>query len=162
MFKLWPMQPSHPPTALFPRPVPLTSGAVCAAAQVSRGQLRLYEREGLIPPPRRTAGGFRDYPVDTLARLQAIRQLKEIGFSLAEIALLLAEGDAGQIDATRMQALAAEQLKAIDQRIASLRVVRRFAAAVAAGDMTALNDPECSFLVQFLASGSPRARRRSA
>lgn len=145
-----------------PRLVPLTSGALCAAAQVTRGQLRVYEREGLLPPPRRTPGGFRDYPGDTVARLQAIRQLKEIGFSLAEIALLLAEGDAGQLDAARMQALAAEQLRAIDTRMANLKLVRRFVAAVAAGDMTALNDPECSFLVQFLASGSRSAGRKRA
>ncbi len=150
------------PAALFPRAVPLTSGAVCSAAQVTRGQLRVYEREGLIPPPRRTEGGFRDYPADTVARLQAIRQLKEIGFTLAEIGLLLAEGDAGALDEARMQALAAEQLRAIDQRIANLKVVRRFVAAVAAGDMTALNDPECSFLVQFLASSSRSSRRRQA
>jgi MerR family copper efflux transcriptional regulator len=153
--------PMHKP-ALYPRAVPLTSGAVCAAAQVTRGQLRVYEREGLIPAPRRTEGGFRDYPPDTLARLQAIRQLKEIGFTLAEIAVLLAEGDAGQMDEARMQALAAQQLEAIDLRIANLKVVRRFVAAVAGGDMTALNDPECSFLVQFLASGSRRARRKMA
>ena len=152
----------RPPTPAFPRLVPLTSGAICAAAQVTRGQLRVYEREGLIPPPRRTAGGFRDYPADTLQRLQAIRQLKEIGFTLAEIALLLAEGDAGHLDEARMQALAAQQLEAIDIRMANLKVVRRFVAAVAAGDMTALNDPECSFLVQFLASGSRRAARKRA
>jgi MerR family transcriptional regulator, copper efflux regulator len=146
----------------YPRAVPLTSGAVCAAAKVTRGQLRVYEREGLIPEPRRTEGGFRDYPSDTLARLQAIKQLKEIGFSLAEIALLLAEGDAGQMDEARMQELAAQQLQSIDMRVANLKVVRRFVAAVAEGDMTALNDPECSFLVQFLASGSRRARRKQA
>ncbi|MFN9745543.1 MAG: MerR family transcriptional regulator [Betaproteobacteria bacterium] len=142
--------------------MPLTSGALCAAAQVTRGQLRVYEREGLIPPPRRTEGGFRDYPADTVARLRAIRQLKEIGFSLAEIAVLLAEGDAGAVDESRMQALAAEQLRAIDQRMANLKVVRRFVAAVAAGDMTALNDPDCSFLVQFLASNAQGGRRRQA
>jgi MerR family copper efflux transcriptional regulator len=145
-----------------PRLVPLTSGTVCHAAQVTRGQLRVYEREGLIPPPRRTAGGYRDYPPDTVARLQAIRQLKEIGFSLAEIALLLAEGDAGLLDPPRMQALAGQQLVAIDTRIANLKVVRRFVAAVAAGDMTALSDPECSFLVQFLASGARRRARQRA
>lgn len=148
--------------ALPPRAQPLTSGAVCAAAQVTRGQLRVYEREGLIPPPRRTTGGFRDYPADTVARLQAIRQLKEIGFSLSEIALLLAEGDAGALDELRLQALAREQLAAIDQRLANLKLVRRFVAAVAEGDMTALNDPECSFLVQFLASGARTPRRRRA
>lgn len=139
----------------------LTSGALCAVAGVTRGQLRVYEREGLLPAPRRTAGGYRDYPPDTVARLQAIRQLKEIGFSLAEIALLLAEGDAGHVDAGRMQALAAAQLVAIDRRIANLEVVRRFVAAVAGGDMTALNDPECGFLVQFLASGARGTPRRA-
>jgi MerR family copper efflux transcriptional regulator len=154
--------PAKSPSNAFPRAVPLTSGAVCAAAQVSRGQLRVYEREGLIPPPRRTGGGFRDYPADTVARLQAIRQLKEVGFTLAEIALLLAEGDAGQLDEARMQALAAQQLDVIDQRIGNLKVVRRFVAAVAAGDMSALNDPACSFLVQFLSSGARRSRRKQA
>lgn len=150
------------PAPMYPRAVPLTSGAVCAAAQVTRGQLRVYEREGLIPPPRRTAGGFRDYPADTLDRLRAIRQLKEIGFTLAEIALLLAEGDAGDLDEERMQALAAQQLESIDRRIDNLKVVRRFVAAVAAGDMSALNDPECGFLVQFLAGGPRRVRRKRA
>jgi MerR family copper efflux transcriptional regulator len=139
---------------------PLTSGALCAVAGVTRGQLRVYEREGLIPPPRRTPGGYRDYPADTVARLQAIRQLKEIGFSLAEIAVLLAEGDAGDLDHPRLRALAAEQLGAIDRRMANLKVVRRFVAAIAGGDMTALNDPECSFLVQFLSSGARRMRLR--
>lgn len=141
---------------------PLTSGAVCSAARVTRGQLRLYEREGLIPSPRRTVGGFRDYPADTVARLQAIRQLKEIGFALSEIGMLLAEGDTGDLDEARMQELASEQLLAIDARLANLKVVRRFMAAVAGGDMSALNDPECSFLVQFLASGSRRRRRKQA
>jgi MerR family copper efflux transcriptional regulator len=147
-------------TALSSALAPLTSGAACAAAEVTRGQLRVYEREGLIPPPRRTAGGYRDYPRDTVARLQAIRQLKEIGFSLAEIGLLLAEGDTGQLDETRVQALAAEQLRTIDQRIANLNVVRRFVAAVADGEMSALSDPDGSFLVQFLASGARRMRSR--
>jgi hypothetical protein len=61
-----------------------------------------------------------------------------------------------------MQALAAQQFEAIDQRMADRKVVRRLVAAVAAGDMTALNDPECSFLVQFLAGGSRKARRCQA
>lgn len=149
-------------TAPPPAPSRLTSGAVCEAAGVTRGQLRLYEREGLLPPPRRTAGGFRDYPPDTLDRLQAIRQLKEIGFSLAEIALLLTESDHGHLVPERLQALALEQLRSIDVRIANLQVVRRFAEAIAAGDMTALGDPACGFLVQFLASGRSAGTREGS
>jgi MerR family transcriptional regulator, copper efflux regulator len=140
----------------------LTSGRLCDVASVTRGQLRVYEAAGLIAPPQRTASGYRDYPPDTVQRLQAIRQLKDIGFTLAEIALLLAEGEHGGMDVERVQALAQGQLEAIDARMAQLKLVRRFVAAVAAGDMTALNDPECSFLIQFLASGARKPVRRRA
>jgi hypothetical protein len=36
-----------------------TTGALCKAANVTRGQLRLYEDEGLIAPLRRTEAGYR-------------------------------------------------------------------------------------------------------
>ncbi len=134
---------------------PLSSGALCAAADVTRGALRLYEREGLVPAPARTAAGYRAYPADTLLRLQAIRQLKEVGFTLRDIALLLADRDVGLVSLPQIQSLAREQLVAIDARIARLQVVREYAAAVAAGDTSVLNDPECAFLIHFLAA-SPK------
>jgi MerR family copper efflux transcriptional regulator len=140
----------------------LTTALLCTTAQVTRGQLRIYEQQGLIAAPRRTAAGYRDYAPDTAARLQAIRQLKDIGFTLAEIALLLAESDEGQIDVPAVRELARQQLRSIDERIARLQLVRRYAAALAAGDMSALNDPECGFLVQFLMAGSKATRRRRA
>jgi DNA-binding transcriptional MerR regulator len=61
---------------------PLSSGALCQAAGVTRGVLRVYEREGLLGPPPRTAAGYRVYPADSVQRLLAIRQLKEVGFTL--------------------------------------------------------------------------------
>lgn len=36
-----------------------TTSALCKAGNVTRGQLRLYEVEGLIAPPSRTAAGYR-------------------------------------------------------------------------------------------------------
>ena len=36
-----------------------TTGALCKAANVTRGQLRLYEEEGLIAPQSRTEAGYR-------------------------------------------------------------------------------------------------------
>lgn len=132
---------------------PLTTSALVSQAGVTRGQLRVYERAGLLPAPRRTGAGYRDWPADTAARLAAIRQLKEIGFSLREIALLLAEGDQGRITPARMKKLAREQLVEIDRRIARLQVVREVVAAVAAGDRAVLDDPACGFLLKFLAAG---------
>jgi DNA-binding transcriptional MerR regulator len=113
---------------------PLRTTALCRVAGVTRGQLRVYEREGLLD-----------------ARLLAIRQLKEVGFTLREIALLLAERDLGAITPARLKRMAREQLVEIDARIARLQVVREYVAAVAGGDVGVLDDPECRFLVRFLA-----------
>lgn len=132
---------------------PLTTAAICKHSSVTRGALRVYEREGLIEPPRRTLAGYRDYPPDTVQRLEAVRLLKEIGFTLREIALLLSERDAGQIDPQELKRMAAHQLQQIDARIARLQVVRSYVSQVAHGDAALIDDPECSFLVRFLASG---------
>ena len=37
---------------------------------VTRGMLRLYEREGLLAVPPRSAAGYRHYPADTAERLE--------------------------------------------------------------------------------------------
>lgn len=140
------------PSAATP---PLSSGVLCKRAGVTRGMLRIYEREGLLGEPPRSAAGYRAYPADAVQRLLAIRQLKEVGFTLREIAFLLAERDIGRISPARIRQLAREQLGVIDQRIARLQVVREYAASVAAGDLSVLDDPECRFLLQFLAAGQP-------
>jgi MerR family transcriptional regulator, copper efflux regulator len=141
---------------------PLTTSSLCKSVGVTRGQLRLYEREGLLLEPARTGAGYRHYTPDTPNRLNAIKQLKEIGFTLAEISALLAERDIGEIDEARLQATAQSLATTIDQR---LHVVREFVAAVGNGDMTAMNDPDCQFLVRFLAIGKsqtlPRAKNAS-
>ena len=131
----------------------LTTARLCAATSATRVMLRLYEAEGLLAPPARSAAGYRHYPADSVDRVQAIRLLKELGFTLREIALLLSERDEGAVDAARMQALAATQLAAIDARMARLALVRRYVAAVAAGDLSLLqDDAECQFLVDFMAA----------
>ena len=75
-----------------------TTSALCKAANVTRGQLRLYEEEGLIAPQSRTEAGYRQYGSETLDRLRAILHLKELGLTLAEIALLLSDRDHGVLD----------------------------------------------------------------
>jgi MerR family copper efflux transcriptional regulator len=158
------MPASRTPAAAPAAPASLTLSALCRSAGVTRGQLRVYEREGLLEAPPRTASGYRVWPADTPGRLLAIRQLKEVGFTLREIAMLLAERDVGAMSPARLKRLAREQVVAIDARIARLQVVREYVAAVAVGDRSVLDDPECSFLVSFLAAGSdpPMPRTPSA
>ena len=47
--------------------------------------IRFYERNGLLVPPMRSAGGFRMYSADDLSSLHFIRSLQILGFSLKEI-----------------------------------------------------------------------------
>ena len=101
-----------------------TTSALCKAANVTRGQLRLYEEEGLIAPQSRTEAGYRQYGSETLDRLRAILHLKELGLTLAEIALLLSDRDHGVLDEQAIQQLAGEVLSKIDERIAGLKVIR--------------------------------------
>lgn len=150
--------------------ISLSSGQLCREAGVTRGMLRLYEREALLGAPPRSASGYRQYPAEALPRLQAIRQLKAAGFTLREIAWLMSERDQGALGPAALRRLAREQVLAIDQRIAQLQVVRELAEAVATGHTALMDDPECGFLLRFLAAGSqgagavaakphPRARR---
>jgi DNA-binding transcriptional MerR regulator len=139
-----------------------TTSVLCKAANVTRGQLRLYEDEGLITPQSRTEAGYRQYGADTLDRLKAIMHLKELGFTLAEIALLLAERDHGELDERAVQQLAGDVLSKIDERIAGLQVIRGYVAPVAVGDMSVLQDEDCHFVVEFMTALSAEKTRRRA
>jgi hypothetical protein len=75
-----------------------------------------------------------------------------LAFPLREIELLLAERDQGALDPTRLRAMALEQVAAIDGRMARLQLVRRYLKAVAEGDLQLIDDPQCSFLADFLAA----------
>jgi MerR family transcriptional regulator, copper efflux regulator len=68
----------------------MTIGQVATAAAVNIQTIRYYERRGLIPLPRRTASGYRQYAEEAVTRLRFIKHAQELGFSLKEIEDLLA------------------------------------------------------------------------
>lgn len=92
-------------------------GELAKAAGVSSRTIRYYEELGILPEPRRSAGGTRKYPSEYTGYLAATLALKDLGFRLDEIKPLarLALGrsvSAGQRDTaarlveTRIEALA--------------------------------------------------------
>ena len=65
-------------------------GAAAREAGVGVDTIRYYEREGLLPEPRRRPSGYRDYDAGPIGQLRFIRRAKELGFSLDDIRELLA------------------------------------------------------------------------
>jgi len=73
-------------------------GDAAAAAGTTPRALRFYEANGLLPPPRRTRAGQRVYGPREVARLRVIRELLNLGLTVADIRgcadrLDLLEGD---------------------------------------------------------------------
>lgn len=86
--------------------------------------VRYYEKQQLLPPPTRTASGYRHYEADDLLRLTFIRRAKTLGFTLEEIRDLLALSRADDGDMAAIRAAAASKLADVEQRIAELTRVR--------------------------------------
>lgn len=68
----------------------MTVGEVATRARVNIQTVRYYERRGLLPVPRRSAAGYRQYPEDVVPRIRFIKRAQELGFALEEAAELLA------------------------------------------------------------------------
>jgi MerR family mercuric resistance operon transcriptional regulator len=105
----------------------LTIAGLARAGQVGVEAVRFYQRRGLIRVPKRPesgglGGGIRRYGEDDVRRLRFIRHAQSAGFTLAEIAELLA------LDAThdrpRVRAIVAGRIAALDKKIAELRCAR--------------------------------------
>ncbi len=68
------------------RSAPLKVGDLARQTGLSIRTLHYYEEIGLLRPSHRTASGYRMYSAGDVARLQQIKSLRELGFSLEQIA----------------------------------------------------------------------------
>ena len=64
-------------------------GRVAKKIGLTPDAIRFYERNALLPPPPRTAGGFRQYTETDVETLGFIRQVQGLGFTLKEVRELL-------------------------------------------------------------------------
>ncbi|MDO5865036.1 MULTISPECIES: heavy metal-responsive transcriptional regulator [Paenarthrobacter] len=126
-------------------------GETAAAAGLTAKTLRFYEDRGLLPAADRAPNGYRDYPHETISRLEFIRRGRTAGLTLAQIGDILSVRDIGQAPCVHVRDLLANQLRDLDAQIAELTALRatvaEFHDAAAAGDPAAC-DPEriCSYL----------------
>jgi len=98
-------------------------GEAATAAGVNIQTLRYYEVRGLLPEPRRRAGGYRDYEPDDVRRVRFIKRAQEVGFSLDEIRDLL-ELRSRERGAGAAREIAAAKIRDIDERLRRLAAMR--------------------------------------
>lgn len=72
----------------------LKIGEVADRVGLSLRTIRFYEEEGLVEPEGRTPGGFRLYSVSAVDRLEIIKRIKPLGFTVEEMVGLLTLLDA--------------------------------------------------------------------
>lgn len=105
----------------------LTIGQVARNAGMPAKTIRYYEEVGVLPPPRRTAAGYRLYTEDSVERLLLIRRARALGVSLRHLRGLIVALDGGSRGALRprLRELIRTHLGDVQGRIAELEMLRR-------------------------------------
>ena len=106
----------------------LTIGTLAENAGIGVETVRFYQRKGLLAVPAR-AGGIRRYSQADLERIRFIKRAQAAGFTLSEVAELIAL-DAGE-DRNRARELATARIAALDEKIAALKGARASLAKLA-------------------------------
>ncbi|MER5344951.1 helix-turn-helix domain-containing protein [Streptomyces mirabilis] len=115
----------------------LTIGELARATGLTVRTIRYWSDEGALPPVARSSGGYRLYDAASVARLELIRTLRELGLGLDDVRKVLA----GE---TTVAEVAAAHVTALDAQISSLKVTRAVLSSVArrgstAEEMTLMN-----------------------
>ncbi len=102
----------------------LLIGEISARSGVSRKALRLYETNGILPAPRRTASRYRMYGPDALAVLAFVKQAKRLGFQLKEIKEIVAIRRSGSAPCSHVRTLVERKATELDKLLSDATQVR--------------------------------------
>jgi len=86
--------------------------------------IRYYESIGLLPRPKQAANNYREYAPAEAERLRFIASARSLGFSLDDVAEILAARDDGLAPCQRVLDAVDRRLTDVDRRIADLLTLR--------------------------------------
>ena len=99
-------------------------GELGRASALATRTIRFYEQAGLLPEPRRSPAGYRDYTAGALPRLRFIRSAQACGLTLAEIRQVIAVREDSGPPCGHVLGLLDAHAAELDQRIADLTALR--------------------------------------
>ncbi len=103
----------------------MTIGQVAKRASVGVETIRFYERQGLIVQPPRRNSGFRYYSTNDVVRVRFIQKGKDLGFSLKEVAELLALEGNPKATCGDVKQRAEDKITTIEARVRDLQKMKR-------------------------------------
>ena len=106
-------------------------GELAKRTGVSRDTLRFYGRLGLLAGAsgRASSNNYRRYDEAMVERVLLVRQAKLLGFTLKEIARLVADWESGKLSDEERVRIFTDKIALVDRRIAELRQVRGYLGA---------------------------------
>ena len=124
----------------------LKIGDLARRTQCPTETIRYYEREGLLPPPTRTAGNYRVYGPGHVERLSFIRNCRSLDMALDEIRQLLRVRDVPWENCDAAHRLLDEHIAHVGTRVSELQDLERQLKALRRECNPAREERECGIL----------------
>jgi len=102
----------------------LNIGDAAEASGVSAKMIRHYEAVGLVPKARRTVAGYRMYDEADVHTLRFIRQARDLGFSIRQIAELLSLWRDRKRPSSKVKALALAHVQDLERKLGEIRAMK--------------------------------------
>lgn len=98
----------------------MTIGDLAKASGVKVVTIRYYEHAGLLPAPPRTEGNYRVYSLEHHHRLQFIRRLRDLGFTLLQVRDLLRLASNRKQSCDEVNRITRDHLDTVEEKIRDL------------------------------------------
>ena len=98
-------------------------GEAARQSSVPIETIRYYEREGVVPAPKRAANGRRVYTDKQVGSLRFIKRCRDLGFSIAEAKGLLSLSDGEHDNCEMVKDIGTEHLFAVRSKIEELKAL---------------------------------------
>lgn len=95
-------------------------GELAKLANTSTKTIRFYEDSGLLPPPARSASGYRDYGTEIVDRLRFIHRGQAAGLTLQKVRQILVIHDRGEAPCGHVRQVLRNRLDEVRVQIAEL------------------------------------------
>ncbi len=102
----------------------LQIGQVAQKLDLNPKTIRYYEEIGLLPEPKRTPSGYRQYAAPDVERIDFIRRARTLELSLDEIGEVLSFREAGEAPCPYVLYLIADKIEQVERKIEDLRELR--------------------------------------